>query len=441
MSLLSINELYYSTELPSLFKIQPSTTPIQLSISACSLDSTLFSLSNDTHSVQLEFIDGLSTHTIQPSPSSITLQHHTNNNNSPFQIALSNSTTPLHQYLSSLPLFADSTSNQAIIFSPPFQPAPDLSFPSFPNYTLPPPNLSLPDQPSSHPNLTLVISPTTTTTTLIRSSCALLATSSVGTIINQSLWIPDDNGWRLQWLVDDLSPSTNYTAFVVQDGAKVSGPIYFTTKSPSFSCPLVSSLPYCPAVAYAVPLPQPPSSSPAYDASSIPTAISAPLLDYISNFTTTLLTFACGRDLYSPLQSCADCQRAYRTWLCAVSFTRCSEAPPDPPPSSDPQSPLAIAVAQPALVPQPPNATSRNPYMDPFPESYTALLPCIETCTAVDRACPHFLGFRCPLVQFNANDSYGVGYIDEGERGEQGGGATGVAQDRWGNVWCNGLGF
>jgi calcium channel MID1 len=65
------------------------------------------------------------------------------------------------------------------------------------------------------------------------------------------------------------------------------------------------------------------------------------------------------------------------------------------------------------------------------------LLPCLETCTAADRACPNFLGFKCPVVQFNAAASYGVGYVDSVNNVE-GGGVTGVAQDRWGNIWCNG---
>ncbi|KAI6001347.1 hypothetical protein EDD15DRAFT_2158590, partial [Pisolithus albus] len=37
--------------------------------------------------------------------------------------------------------------------------------------------------------------------------------------------------WRLQWFVEGFSPSTNYTAYVIQDRVKVSGPIYFLTKS------------------------------------------------------------------------------------------------------------------------------------------------------------------------------------------------------------------
>jgi len=157
----------------------------------------------------------------------------------------------------------------------------------------------------------------------------------------------------------------------------------------------------------------------------------------MTNFTTTLLTFACGRDMYSPLQSCADCQAAYRKWLCSVYFTRCSEASPGSASSTQttaiPQQPLS------ALVPQPTNASARNPNLPSLGSPYTTLLPCLETCTAVDRACPSFIGFKCPVVRFNAATSYGVGFIDSGRDGVQGQGSTGTAQDIWGNIWCNGI--
>lgn len=59
----------------------------------------------------------------------------------------------------------------------------------------------------------------------------------------------------------------------------------------------------------------------------------------------------------------------------------------------------------------------------------------------MDRACPIFLGISCPLPEYNAAVSYGVGYIDGGTySGDwiEGGGTTNAAQDRWGNIWCAG---
>lgn len=210
-----------------------------------------------------------------------------------------------------------------------------------------------------------------------------------------------------------------------------------------FACPLVHSLPYCPGVNWAVPLAEPPDSSPAYDNTSLPISISSTLVESLTNFTTVLTTFACGRDVYSPLQSCADCQTAYRQWLCNVWFPRCTEENPSAAvaasASSTSTSAIATGTAQAvlsALSPQPSNATQRNAVLPPFNASYTALLPCLETCMAVDRACPYFLGFKCPLA-FNVNASYGVGYVDSVDSGVEGDGLTGVTQDQWGNVWCN----
>lgn len=200
----------------------------------------------------------------------------------------------------------------------------------------------------------------------------------------------------------------------------------------SFSCPLVHSLPYCPSVSFAAPLPAPAFPNVAHDSTTLPNSLTDPLLSYLTNFTTSLLTFACGRDLYSPLQSCADCQRAYRKWLCTISFPRCAEFATTTTTTGNAQQVF------PALIPQPSGTTPRNPNLANASYSYVQLLPCIETCTATDRACPNFLGFQCPVVAFNANDSYGVGYIDNGKPGIEGDGFTGTAQDRWGNVYCNG---
>ena len=219
----------------------------------------------------------------------------------------------------------------------------------------------------------------------------------------------------------------------------------------AFNCPLAYSLPYCPGVAYSVPLPAPPSGAIAYDATNIPTQVTSPLLSYIANFTTTLTTLACGRDWYSPVVGCDDCQREYRKWLCGISFTRCGEPSLENPQgfTSVPASASATGLSATkqtdaagvqhvlsALLPQPTRDAQRNQFLPALGSPYNMLLPCLEQCNQVDRACPPFLGFRCPTSDFNAAASYGVGYID-GADGDQNRGLTGVAQDRWGNVWCN----
>ena len=206
-------------------------------------------------------------------------------------------------------------------------------------------------------------------------------------------------------------------------------------------------MPYCPRVSYAVPLPSLPFPITSYDSTNIPDSVSGPLISYLTNFTTSLLTFACGRDWYSPLQTCLDCQEAYRTWLCSISFPRCGESPTSSSSSTTVTSATASASSgtttiSPALVVQEANVNQRNPNLPNTTSAVEILLPCLETCNAVDRACPNFLGFACPVPRFNANVSYGVGFIDGDAQStgtwSQGGGLTGVAQDRWGNVWCAG---
>jgi calcium channel MID1 len=150
------------------------------------------------------------------------------------------SPAPIHELLAPLPLLGDATSNQAILFSAPFavtQP-PEATFP---NYTLPQANLFLPQYTggTQSSNVSLILAQTSAQSNNIKltdipqTGCSISArqSSNVGTILNQTLWSRGVDGWRNQWLIGGLTPSTNYTAYVVQDGTKVSGPIFFATKS------------------------------------------------------------------------------------------------------------------------------------------------------------------------------------------------------------------
>jgi len=374
---------------------------------------------------------------------------------SSFELAASED-GPMHEVLQTLPFLGDTTSNQALLFSAAFSP-PVPTKPTYPNYTLPSANLSASSPPASSPNFTLVVglsSSSSSLTSLPQTACMLSAQQSSGTVRNQSLWLRDEEGWRSQWFLEGLTPATNYTAYVIQDSKKVSGPIYLATKSASFTCTLVFGLPYCPSIAYSVPMPRPPTSANAYDVSNVPPEVTTPLLSSLTNFTVMLTITACGRDLYSPIVGCDDCEREYRRWLCAITFTRCGEPNPSNPNSvsATPPAPDAtglsalqpVAKGQPkqavfsALIPQSSNASEgRNPNLPGTGSTYMMLLPCLERCATVDRACPTFLGFKCPIVRFNAAASYGVGYVDS-VNNEEGKGVTGVAQDRWGNFWCNG---
>lgn len=159
----------------------------------------------------------------------------TNTGQTTYEVGVStDSGQPIHQYLGQGgPLFGDSTGSQAILFSSPFESI-QVTQPNFPNYTLPSVQtpFSVP-QPSSAARFNITLLETSSAAGLLtRSSCALRATSSVGTIKNQTSWIREEaEGWRSKWLVEGLTPGTNYSVFVSQDGTKISGPLYFTTKS------------------------------------------------------------------------------------------------------------------------------------------------------------------------------------------------------------------
>lgn len=219
-------------------------------------------------------------------------------------------------------------------------------------------------------------------------------------------------------------------------------PLFKHSDPGGFRCNLVHSLPFCPGVAYSVPLPPPPNSAQSYTAANLPNAVTSPFLSYMANFTTVLTTFACGRDWYSPIVGCDDCEREFRKWLCAISFTRCGE-PSLNDPSVLPTGPAATGLtgangAQKvlsALHPVETGDTPRNPFLPALGSRYLMLQPCLEQCNQLDRACPPFLGIKCPRRKFNAAASYGVGYID-GADGDKNQGSTGAAQDRYGNVWC-----
>jgi calcium channel MID1 len=329
----------------------------------------------------------------------------------------------------------------------------------YPNYTFQETTPFVPPLPSSmEPNATLLLFPTANanaTVWLTNSACAL--TSKLGGVITTTATrtvYRDSNGWRRQWFVDGLSASTNYTAYVVEDGARVSGPSYLRTKSDSFPCPLVHSVPYCPEVSYPVPLPAPPGSATSYTDDNLPQSIRDVAVSSLANFTKSLRTFPCGRDWYSRLQTCSGCQAAYRKWVCSIVFPRCGE----PIPEESLRSPSGSLTSQFSLndggngdgqtfdlnpLPQAALAerkdgVPRSSFLPNMNVAYNELLPCMETCFIVDRSCPPLLGWKCPSVLVNANVSYGLGFIDSWDGTIEGGGHPGVAQDEFGRIWCNG---
>lgn len=49
--------------------------------------------------------------------------------------------------------------------------------------------------------------------------------------LTKSVVLRDSAGWRSQWIIEGLTPSTNYTVYVINNATSVSPPLYFSTKS------------------------------------------------------------------------------------------------------------------------------------------------------------------------------------------------------------------
>ncbi|WWC69498.1 uncharacterized protein I206_103440 [Kwoniella pini CBS 10737] len=380
---------------------------------------------------------------------------------------------PLHSISSSLPFLGDTTSNQALIFSPLlysyFEPEP-----SYPNYTLPSPDLPvvpLNDLSSDSmisgnstlsSNLTLYVVPTNsdnspTLNQLEYSQCAIsLAVNATGSIAEKLIikteepqWsaVDNDEGYRQYWVIGDLQANTNYTTWLKDVNGVWSGPMWFNTKADSFPCQLVLPTSICPSIAYSAPLPVNSTStstssgdliSDTSPVQSLPDELVSILTTNLEAFSTSLLSQACGRDLFSHVSTCSNCFSSYRNWLCHIIIPRCSNPSIINSNSSlDSDSDLTINdFPNPIIIHRTLNQ-SRNDNSDLVEYEYDEILPCLSICNIVDRKCPVNLGFRCPKRKQNANESYAfIGQDDEEGDGSLEGGLK--SYDNFGNRWCNG---
>ncbi|GAA6007488.1 hypothetical protein JCM11491_004180 [Sporobolomyces phaffii] len=340
-------------------------------------------------------------------------------------------------------------------------------------------------QPSSYqPSYYPIISPATPLSqSLGRSRCFVQSRRAIpARNINTSTTTRGyGSGQRAQFLVSNLPPGQNYTAWLVQNLTEVSAstnatrlwdPIFFTTKTTS-SCRLLYDLDFCPSVAYSVPAPL-----------SLPTAdlvsyFNSSISPSLTVFARTLTTFPCDSakfGLYSIASTCTDCYEAYRDWLCATTIPRCTDSPSNvtfvsnsslfdpvtdlatwsipasystslvrdyPPASRTPEfAPSNLSSTFPSLFNSSYPATRGNELeQSPFP--YSEVPPCMDVCHLVDARCPPFLKWTCPTSGDTGRATYGMTQ-EIGSSGRVAGDVrdssmTERAQDRWGNVYCNAL--
>lgn len=273
-----------------------------------------------------------------------------------------------------------------------------------------------------------------------------------------STFVQRSEGWRWDWITSNLEPDqVNYTVWAVlprddfflgspaqsitPTRGTLFGPMYMTTKETTFPCPLVHNLDICPSIGYAAPLdPIDGGEMPFAPITTLPEHLENALTTSLNSFSTSLLSQACDRDLYSPVSSCTDCFGEYRDWLCRSIVPRCAsqqqtQASTEKAESSssssdsDKSSKIPMTVRRNASSPR--TSLSANPAYD-----YDELLPCLANCRRVDRRCPVFLGFRCPVRGVTAHQSYAYCGPDEEDDGKCEGESDRGA-NVWGDVWCN----
>ena len=280
---------------------------------------------------------------------------------------------------------------------------------------------------------------------------------------------------RRQFEISNLDPATNYTVWLfetnttAQDVAQsVSTTLFPAIKmltKRSDNCRLVYDVPFCPNVAYSIPV------NPSISTSAALSVIEAVVDPQYSNFSATIDTFACGSrefGMYSYVQTCDTCKKSYQDWLCAVAMPRCTDPLQDPETQSRATqdgteltgAPTGLNTQLlPYIVNRNGNGTSalksRLPFIDQQlrPGFYGELLPCIYTCYFVERTCPPLIKWGCPIWDITAQRDYGT-FADSGAEGigaaENGGaGKDGmrwggyeryIATDAFGNAYCNSMG-
>ncbi|KAK6342142.1 stretch-activated cation channel mid1 [Orbilia blumenaviensis] len=238
------------------------------------------------------------------------------------------------------------------------------------------------------------------------------------------------NKVKEQIYLKGLKPNMTYNIWLAkQNNETVGGFIYsavnLTTKSDG-NCRVIYDLEFCSEVAYAVPTNDTIFQSMPRLAQFYDTYASS----WYSNFSYSLQQVQCNTTSdrkYSHLRSCSDCDKAYKTWLCATTIPRCADYSSDATflaerSRSDGDSGPTKAfledgrivdielgnVTNDGSTPQVFKSASRNVLIDEVvsPGPYKEIKPCMDLCWSLVQSCPASLGFSCPGGS-RGGDSYG----------------------------------
>lgn len=191
------------------------------------------------------------------------------------------------------------------------------------------------------------------------------------------------NGYlQQQFTVSGLNASTRYLAYLLSNfkgkdfGGAVYQPFEFETMS-NDACRLIYDLEFCTQVAYSVP-------NNGGDRFALRDLYDDHALQLYTNFSYAMQQIACNTSdeaRFSPVVNCADCEKAYRDWLCSVTIPRCSTR----------QLPFYVFRDR---------GDSRSDFINDVikpKKPYYEILPCIDNCNNLARTCPAPLEFSCPV--------------------------------------------
>lgn len=227
----------------------------------------------------------------------------------------------------------------------------------------------------------------------IRQGPALLSSSKF-----ESSFTNRGGGLKQQFYIPGLNSSSKYWAYLVFDfdgsemGGAVFQPFEFETLNES-TCELIYGLEFCDMVAYSVP------RSESLDKKELIKKYDEQASAQYVNFSKAMQQIACettDEAVFSPIRTCADCERSYKEWLCSVTIPRCSTR--------------NVSGYQYRQV-----DSSRNTFINDVikPKApYYEIMPCVNVCYAIVKDCPADLKFACPTQNKTIQLSY---YWDEDE--------------------------
>ncbi|CAG9943188.1 unnamed protein product [Clonostachys rosea f. rosea IK726] len=204
-------------------------------------------------------------------------------------------------------------------------------------------------------------------------------------------------------------------------GGVVFGELSFDTSSDKSTCKIVSNLDFCGNVSWAVP-----GNSSASNA-EVGQAYDDYAKGIYESFKRVMMQVPCeegNSSRYSLINSCDECEEAYKEWLCTVTFPRCEDYS-----SSTPGLKRNVNSPFPdgSMVDEEERNNlsslhkwhnmSRNLWIEENikPGPYKEVLPCDEVCFEVVRRCPAAIQFGCPKWDYPGFDgSYAMrGWDDQ----------------------------